>query len=327
AGVERGIGAAPLRADAPGPRTEIDVRRAAGGVGRAAEALAVAAGEARAGRADAPQHAIRVLRAGRAGDGRLVVTDAVPLIAAVGSVVEGRAARVRGAAARGGEEGLALADHHVVGRIVRRAVVVQHQPRADLVGTAVAVDRADRGAERLVAAAGLLEGLIEAGAAQAVSVAGAGLPHDRAAARRLADGQRGARAEGNAPLPRWAGALVRAGGAPGLRDRCTQPDLGGRPARRRRVLEADRGGRTIRVVAAHRGAEQVRRSSRGIGAGDAERVVPALHPRAAVRRAGLAERLRPRGGWHAGQLEGVAAREQRSDDADMTVVAERVGPR
>src|SRR6202044_142198 len=112
-----------------------------------------------------------------------------------------------------------------VGGIGERPVVVLHQPRAHLIRTAIAVDGADRRAIGLVVAAVDPEQAVEAGAAETVRVAAAGLS-DRlggAGRRRLADRQGGSRPLGHAPLTRRAVLLARAGGGRDLRRRRALP--------------------------------------------------------------------------------------------------------
>src|SRR5450432_1524357 len=143
AGVKRRVWTAARGADAARARTDVDARRD----GRIAPvSLTVAAREARAHRADAAQLAVCVLRAGRAGHRRTPIAKAVGGVAGVGLVWRGQQGTIRvdatPAAADRHEQRLAGAHHHVVGGIRRRAVVVQNQPRADLVGPAVAVDAA-----------------------------------------------------------------------------------------------------------------------------------------------------------------------------------------
>src|SRR5665213_1325464 len=325
-GVERGIGSTPRGANAG--RAGAGVRPGRCG-GIAPVGLAIAAGEARPHRTDAAELTAGVRGAGRARQRRLAVAEAVGGVAGVGAVLQRRAVAVDAAA--GGadrhEQRLAGPHHDIVGRIRAGTVVVEHQPGARLIGSAVAVDGTDGRAIGAILAAAQLEAPIVTGAAAAVGRSGTGLSDRLGAAGLLAHGQGRAGPVADAALVGGAVALADAGGAGDLGGRRAHPDLGVRAVRKigGRVLEAARVVGTIGVVAAERAAEGLVGK---IGRGDAERVVRAAQVLAGVGRAGGAEReRRRRAGRLAGELKSVAGRQPRADHTDPPAVAEAIRAR
>ena len=243
----------------------------------------------------------------------------------------GSRSRVSGGAAVdavGDEQRLADADHHVVGRVGRRAVVVLDDPRADAGRRPQSLLSAQTEEQKVrLLPPATLEVAVVAGAAQALRGVPCRRP-DRLACRpsTCRPSARSASRRRRTPAPRGRRSPRVQGVRGDLRRRRAHPDLRLRAVGRlrRRVLQAARRGRAVGVVAAHRGAEEL---GGEVGAGDAERVVRAAHPRRRTGRAGAPKASAPAVGAHAGQLEGVAGGDRRADHADVAAVADRIGPR